>query len=193
MDMDLARTLTKPDNMFTAFVALITFATVLTVGMPMLNRSSLESRLKSVANRREELRRRSREALANKAASSSLRQTDESVYKRVVDRLHLSRLLEDATVVDKLAQAGFRGPRPVSTFYFFRFVTPFILASFAAFYLLVINGFGLPMLQKLTACVAAMVIGYYAPNIYISNVGTKRRDSIGQAFPHRLRLPLIFW
>jgi tight adherence protein C len=191
MDMDLAQTLTNPDNLFTAFVMVITFATVLTIGMPMLNRTNLEGRLKSVANRREELRRRSREALANKAATTSLRQTDESVYKRVVERLHLSRLLEDSTVVEKLAQAGFRGPRPVSTFYFFRFVMPFLLAAATAFYLLVINGFGLPMLQKLTACMVAMVIGYYAPNIYISNVATKRRDTIAQAFPDCLDLLLI--
>src|SRR5438874_551206 len=151
MDMDLAQTLTNPDNLFTAFVAMITFATMVTIGLPLLNRSSLESRLKSVANRREELRRRSREALAKSAASATLRQTDESIYRSVVERLNLSRLLEDTSVVDKLAQAGFRGPRPVSTFYFFRFVTPFIFASLTAFYLLVINGFGLPMLQKLTA------------------------------------------
>ena len=191
MDMDLAQTLTNPDNLFTAFVAVITFATMLTIGLPMLNRSSLESRLKSVANRREELRRRSREALANKTAASSLRQTDEGVYKRVVERLNLSRLLEDSTVTDKLAQAGFRGPRPVSSFYFFRFVTPFIFATLTAFYLFVVNGFGLPILQKLTACMVAMVIGYYAPNIYISNVAQKRRDSIVQAFPDCLDLLLI--
>ena len=65
------------------------------------------------------------------------------MYKNVVERLQLSRLLEDPKVVDKLAQAGFRGPKPVSTFYFFRFVMPFAFSAVVAFYLYLINDFGL--------------------------------------------------
>ncbi len=192
MDMDLAQTLTNGDMLFTAFVAIITFATIVTLVMPLMNRSSLEGRLKSVANRREELRRRSREALANKGGTTgSLRQVDESVYGSVVERLNLSRLLEDTSVQEKLAQAGFRGPRPVSTFYFFRLVMPIALSGLTAFYLLVINDFDLGNMQKLTAVMVALVGGYYAPNLYISNVAQKRRESIVSAFPDALDLLLI--
>lgn len=191
--MSLASTLTDPDNVLTAFVATVVFATIVTLVSPMLKGSNLEGRLKSVANRREELRKRNREALAKKgsATTTSLRHTDEGLYKKVVDRLQLSRLLEDPKVVDKLAQAGFRGPRPVSTFYFFRFVMPFAFALAVAFYLFLINDFGLLTMQKFTACVAALLIGYYAPNLYISNIATKRRESIVAAFPDSLDLLLI--
>ncbi|MBX3479096.1 MAG: type II secretion system F family protein [Caulobacter sp.] len=191
--MSLANTLTDPDNVLTAFVATVVFATIVTLVSPMLKGSNLEGRLKSVANRREELRKRNREALAKKgsATTTSLRHTDEGLYKKVVDRLQLSRLLEDPKVVDKLAQAGFRGPRPVSTFYFFRFVMPFAFALAVAFYLFLINDFGLLTMQKFTACVAALLIGYYAPNLYISNIATKRRESIVAAFPDSLDLLLI--
>lgn len=189
--MSLVETLAKPENIVSAAVAVLSFATIVTLAAPMLRGNSLEGRLKSVANRREELRRRSREALAKKAPGASLRQTDEGMYKNVVDRLNLSSLLEDPQVADKLAQAGFRGPKPISTFYFFRFVTPFILAAVTAFYLYVINDFGLPAMSRLTACVVALALGYYAPNIYISNTATKRRDSIVAAFPDALDLLLI--
>ncbi|MFO1013228.1 MAG: type II secretion system F family protein [Caulobacteraceae bacterium] len=189
--MTIAETLTKPENIVSAAVAVLSFATIITLAAPMLRGNSLEGRLKSVANRREELRRRSREALAKKAPGASLRQTDEGMYKNVVDRLNLSSLLEDPQVAEKLAQAGFRGPRPISTFYFFRFVTPFILAAVTAFYLYVINDFGLPAMSRLTACVVALALGYYAPNIYISNTAQKRRDSIVGAFPDALDLLLI--
>src|SRR6202020_2586532 len=134
--MDWLQLLTNPDNVIAAAVGLITFAAIVTVVSPAFQRSGLESRLKSVANRREELRRKSREALAGKQ-QASLRQTDESVYKRVVDRLQLSRLLEDPNLPDKLAQAGYRGPSAVSRFYFFRLVAPFVLLTAAAFYLFV--------------------------------------------------------
>ena len=106
---------------------MLAFATIITIAGPMLNRSGLETRMKSVANRREELRRRSRAALTSKTAGGRLRHTDEGLSKKVVDRLQLSRLLEDPKVVEKLAQAGYRGPQPVTTFYFFRFITPFML------------------------------------------------------------------
>ena len=190
--MDLIAALSDPTNVLTAVVGVAVFATVVTLAGPMMNRSQLEGRMKSVANRREELRRKSRQALANKnGGASRLRHTDEGMYKRVVERLQLSRLLEDPKVVDKLAQAGFRGPQPVTTFYFFRFIAPFALASLSAFYLFVVNGFGLPTMSKLCICMGALVLGYYAPNLYISNVASKRRDSIVAGFPDSLDLLLI--
>jgi len=190
--MDIVATFADPTNVLTAVVGVAAFATVVTLAGPMMSRSQLEGRMKSVANRREELRRKSRAALAGKnGGTSRLRHTDEGVYKRVVDRLQLSRLLEDPKVVDKLAQAGFRGPQPVTTFYFFRFVGPFILAVLAAFYLFVVNGFGLTTMVKLCACMVALVLGYYAPNLYISNVASKRRESIVAGFPDALDLLLI--
>ena len=185
----MIETLTNPSNLLSAFIAIVVFLTIVTLAAPMMSTSSLEGRLKSVANRREELRRRSREAMAQKGGS--LRHVEAGVYKNVVDRLQLSRLLEDPKVVDKLAQAGFRGPKPVSTFYFFRFVLPFAFAVVTAFYRYVINDFGLQPLQKLSACVVGLTIGYYAPNIYIQNVAQKRRESIVAAFPDSLDLLLI--
>ena len=101
--------LTNPQTLFSAFIAIVVFATIVTLAAPMMSSNGLEGRLKSVANRREELRRRSREALSQKGGGS-LRHADEGMYKNVVDRLQLSKLLEDPKVVDKLAQAGFRGP-----------------------------------------------------------------------------------
>jgi len=190
--MDIVAVFSDPANVLTAVVGVAVFATVVTLAGPMMNRSQLEGRMKSVANRREELRRKSRAALAGKnGGTSRLRHTDAGLYKRVVDRLQLSRLLEDPKVVDKLAQAGFRGPQPVTTFYFFRFVGPFIMAALVAFYLFVVNGFGLATMVKLCACMVALVLGYYAPNFYISNVASKRRDSIVAGFPDALDLLLI--
>jgi len=190
--MTFSEIVTDPDNVLAAFVAFVSFATIVTLAAPLMGQTSLAARLKSVANRREELRRKSREAIAAKSASSSsLRHTDEGVYRGVVERLQLSRLLEDPKVVEKLAQAGHRGPQPVSRFYFFRFVTPFVLSAAVIFYLLVINDFGLAALHKLVVIVAAMVAGYYAPNVYVSNAANKRRTSIVQAFPDALDLLLI--
>jgi tight adherence protein C len=193
--MDLVGTLTNPDNILTAFVAIVAFATIVTLVSPMMQRSGLEGRLKSVANRREELRRRSREEIAKRTSggggANSIRQVDSGLYKKVNERLQLSTLLEDPKIAEKLAQAGFRGPKPISTFYFFRFITPPALGLLTALYLFLINGFGLPTMSKVTFCFAALLLGYYAPNLYISNIAQKRRESIVAAFPDALDLLLI--
>jgi len=187
--MDWLDILTNPDNVLTAVTAVIVFATAVTVMAPAFQRTNLESRLKSVANRREELRRRSREALAGRAPS--LRQTDEGVYRNVVDRLQLSRFLEDSNLTDKLAQAGFRGPSAVSRFYVARLVCPFALGGLATIYIFFFSHFALPMFTRFAVCFAAFVAGYYAPNLYVSNTASKRRESIIAVFPDALDLLLI--
>jgi tight adherence protein C len=188
--VEITEVLTNPANLVAAGTALVAFATIVTLAKPLLNGSSLEARLKSVSSRREELRRKSREALASKGGST-LRQTDEGLYKKVVERLQLSRLLEDPKVVDKLAQAGYRGPKPVSTFYFFRLIMPFAFAFATAIYLFLIKDFGWSVMTRVAASVGGLTLGYYAPNIYISNVATKRRESIVLAWPDALDLLLI--
>ena len=187
--MEWVDVLTNPSNVLAGVTAVVFFATVVTVMRPNFQNSSLESRLKSVATRREELRRRSREAMAGR--TPQLRRVDEGVAKRVVDRLQLSRLLEDSNLTDKLAQAGYRGPSAVSRFYFFRFLLPFVMAAAAAIYVYVVNGVHAPPMTKLAIVVAALVAGYYAPNLYIGNVATKRRESIVAVFPDALDLLLI--
>ena len=179
----------NPSNLLAAFVAIICFATVITLAAPMMNSDKLETRLKSVANRREELRRRSRAQINN--SKDGIRRTDESFYKKVVEGLQLSKLLEDPTVIDKLAEAGFRGPKPLSTFYFFRFLSPFVLAIFVALYLFVINGFGWAPMIKVCAVCFGFAGGFYGPNLYVKNRADNRRASIVRAFPDALDLLLI--
>jgi tight adherence protein C len=187
--MDWIAIVTDPSNVMAAFAAVLVFATVITLTSPMLKRDSLEVRLKAVANRREELRRKSREALAGK--ETTLRRKDSGIYKTIVDRLQLSRLLEDPKVVEKLAEAGFRGPKPVTTFYFFRFALPFVFAAVVAVYMFFIARFNLPSMTKFAAVVGGLAAGFYAPNVYVTNVASKRRQSIVMAWPDALDLLLI--
>lgn len=180
--------LTDPQNLLTIAVAIFAFAAVFTALSSMAGGQKLENRMKAVAVRRDELKRRSRQAMAQ---GGGLRHTDEGFKKRVVDRLNLTKLLEDPKVADKMAQAGFRGPKPLTTFYFFRFTMPFVFMAIVAFYLFVFNDFGLPLMSRLTAVMAATVAGFYAPNLYLSNRIAKRQQSIMQAFPDALDLLLI--
>ncbi len=185
---DLVAFSADPMNFLTAGVGVLTFATVVTLTAPFARRDTLDIRLKAVANRREELKRRSRQAIKG---GGGLRQRDEGLYKKVVERLQLSRLLEDPKVVDRLAEAGYRGPGPISTFYFFRFVSPFAMAALFAIYLFGIKSFGWSANTRAIAVFMGFGLGFYAPNIFLSNQASKRRTSIVQVFPDALDLLLI--
>ncbi|QYF86106.1 type II secretion system F family protein [Brevundimonas sp. PAMC22021] len=186
---DIIQTITNPQTLLSIVVGVLVFFTLLTLLGSMTGGADLDKRMKAVSERRDELKRRSRAAVGS--GQSALRQTDEGFKKRVVDRLNLSRLLEDPKVAEKMMQAGLRGPRPLTAFYFFRFASPFVFLAVAALYLFVINDFGQPVMSRLTGVMAAAVAGFYAPNIYLSNRIAKRKTSIMQAFPDALDLMLI--
>ncbi len=84
--MTLAQTVTNPANIIAVVTGILVFATIVTLTGPMLRRDTLDVRLKSVATRREELRRKSREAMATAGKEGLLRRRDESLYKNIVDR-----------------------------------------------------------------------------------------------------------
>ena len=183
------RLLTDPQNLLSIGVGVLVFATVLTLLSSMGGGVDLDKRMKAVSERRDDLKRRSRANIAS--GQGGLRHTDEGFKKRVVDRLNLTKLLEDPKVAGQMAQAGYRGPKPLTTFYFFRFASPFVFMIVAAFYMFVMKIVDWPTMNKLTLVMAAAVAGFYTPNLYLKNRINKRRTSIMQAFPDALDLLLI--
>lgn len=185
---ELAQFIMTPSTLIAGGVAILAAISIMTLMKGMVVDEQLEKRMKAVGQRREELRRMSRQTVS---AGGSLRHQDTSPYKALVEKLNLKTLLEDPKVAEKLAMAGYRGPKPISTFYFFRFASPFILGAIAVLYMFVLNIVDLKLNMKLLITVGAFVAGYYAPNIYISNRAQKRRESIVSAFPDALDLLLI--
>jgi tight adherence protein C len=182
--------ITQPSNLFAVIAAVLVFATVLTLSAPAMDRDDTAKRLKQVSARRDELRRKAREQIEQ--GRTSLRgETKQSVYRQVVEKLNLQKLLEDPNLKKKLIQAGLRGQGPIFGFYFARFAVPIMLFAGTFLYLTFVNDFGLEGFQRLGVVLALTLIGYYAPGIYLSNKASKRRDSIMQAFPDALDLLLI--
>ena len=182
--------ITTPSNLFALVAALLVFATVVTLSAPAMNKDDTAKRLKQVSNRRDELRRKAREQI-DQSRSSLRGETKRSLYRQVVEKLNLQKLLEDPNLKKKLIQAGLRGQGPVFGFYFARFAMPFILFAASGLYLAFANDFGLEGFQRLAVMMSLAVLGYYAPGIYLANKAAKRRDSIMLAFPDALDLLLI--
>lgn len=187
--MDL---LFDPTFVMSGAAAIFAFATIVTVGLPLLERDTLNKRLKAVAEHREELRARHREALNSRRGG--LRGDPVGSAKLITDivkRFNLSKLVASEGTQEKLQQAGMRGPTPLIVFNFFRFVMPFVVFAAALFYIFVVTHFTWPLMMKVAAAMAAALVGYYLPDLYLSNRIARRQQSIMVAFPDALDLLLI--
>lgn len=174
-------------------ISLAMFATVLTLLLPYLQRNPMKSRMKSVAIEREAIRARERARMANdKERGISLRHQQKAGIRDFVERLDLRRALADEKTIAALRHAGYRGQNPLNIFLFMRFILPFAFLAGAIFMI-----FGLGMLAdksgfiRLLACIIAAYVGFYVPNLYVSNKAAKRRESIQLAWPDALDLMLI--
>jgi tight adherence protein C len=173
----------------TLFVGILAFATVVTLGVPLLENNGLDDRLKSVARRREELRAKHHAAL--NAKRGSLRIEPTSYMKATLDRFKLGNILEGENSREKLASAGYRGQAPLITFMFFRFVMPFLVFGVTLFYLFLILHLNWTVLEKIVAAFAGALIGFYVPDLFVNNMIARRQLSIMRAFPDALDLMLI--
>jgi tight adherence protein C len=192
MGADFMDLLFDPTFLATLAAAIFAFATIVTLGLPLAERDGLGQRLKNVALRREELRAKHHAALNAKRGSLRVEaQGSVKVMKGLVERFDIARLVESEGSKEKLAMAGYRGPTPVMVFMFFRFVMPFIVFLLALLYVFVIAHFTWSVMMKVGAAIAAALVGYYLPDIYVSNVITRRQQSIMRAFPDALDLMLI--
>ena len=173
----------------TLAVAILSFATIATLVMPLMERGGLDDRLKSVAKRREELRAKHHAALS--AKRGSLRVEPSNLMKSVLDKFKLGTALESENSKEKLAMAGYRGQAPLIAFMFFRFVMPFVLFVVTLFYLFVVTHFQWTFMMKICAAFVGALFGFYLPDLFVSNMISRRQTSIMQAFPDALDLMLI--
>lgn len=168
-------------------VAVAMFMTIVGVMLPALKGDKLETRLKQVSSQREKLRRANRAQLEQKGIKREAKGTISEITKK----LDLQTMLEDPNIANKLEQAGLRGPRPLTIFYFCRFLLPFIGAVGAFVYIFFVNDHNLSPAMKYGSIIFGAAMGFYAPNLYVGNIAQKRQQSIMQAFPDALDMMLI--
>jgi tight adherence protein C len=181
----------NPQVAFATFSAIAVFATILTASSTLFERDRLAARIKTVALEREKIRARERARLAESQKRASLRNEAKPFMRQVVERFNLRKALADDKTLNRLRMAGYRGQAPLIVFLFARLVLPLIFFAVAMFYLFAVAKFDQPAIIKILIAVVVAYVGFYAPNLYVSNVVTKRQKSIRRAWPDALDLLLI--
>ncbi len=180
--------LTDTHTIAALLVAVATFATILTIALPLLSGDKLDKRMKSVASERERIRAREREKLN---APRGLRYEPKAYMKRITDSFNADRWLGTDKAKAQMSMAGFRGAQAEIAFLFFRLISPILFLIVGAFYIFVLASFAWAVTIKIAAVIGCAYLGLKAPEIFIANTIKKRQQSLSRAFPDAMDLLLI--
>lgn len=172
-------------------IGIAVIATIITLATPFMQQDKLAKRMKGVASERERIRARERERLQSASGKVSLRQQPKAYMKQIVESFNLSKWLGTDQAKAQMTRAGYRGPQAEVAFLFFRLISPIGMLCLGTFYIFVVSSFDWPMTIKLGAVVASTYLGLKAPELFLSNQISKRRQSMQRAFPDAMDLLLI--
>lgn len=184
-------TVMNPQLIATVMAAVCVFATVLSVAMPMLARDRMNQRMKEMAVERAKMRSARIADLAKDTKNGKLRTAPKGFMQRIVDELDLREKFDNEELRENLKRAGLRGQAPVVSFMFFRVAAPIVLFIATLVYVFFVGDVAYPPLIKVMIALGAGFLGFYIPNVFISNLATKRQQSIKQAWPDSLDMLLI--
>ena len=187
----LIEAVTDRQTQIAILAAVAAIATVLTLVAPMLQTDPMRARARRVADYKENLRQQSRAELNNRPSVNLRSAEAKGLGRQIVEQFKLLEVFDAQAARKRLAMAGWRGERPVFTFMLARVLVPIIAFFVAIFYVYVLESFDLGSFMKMVVCGLAPVVGYYLPNVYVSNAVTKRQQTIQLAFPDSLDLLLI--
>ena len=187
--MDILELIVTPQMGIMLLASLAAFATVMAIAMPAMSRDKVGNRMKTMAMERDKMRTLRVSELTGERVK--LRHASKGIMTQIVEQLNLRQAFETEDVKDKLKQAGLRGQAPVVGFVFFRLAAPIITLIGALVYLFLYKDHGLAVIFRIGISLIAGYIGFYLPNVFISNMISRRQTALMHSFPDALDLLLI--
>lgn len=184
--MNIERLLHNP-NFLSGVCGVGAFVVVVLIWTAMLESDPLPARLKSVLQRKSELREEERrKKLSRRATANRV-----SLMKQVVQKLKLARGKKIDELRLKLARAGYRSRDTMFAFLFLKLALPLGLAFAAFFFVFVLQLGSLKPALGFTIVLSCGVFGLALPDIFIKNQSQKREHLLHKAMPDALDLLVI--
>ncbi|MCW5700342.1 MAG: type II secretion system F family protein [Rhodospirillales bacterium] len=175
------------EDVFIGMAAVAASATVLAIWSALLTRDPVSGRMQRIRQRQNELKAgyqtTKRNQHRNVAALGFMQQ--------VVRRLNLAKSKAAGGIVELLSRAGWRSKDALIVFMFMKLCMPFVFGG-AAF--LFIQGLGIMDLPPTTQNVLPLgfvILGFYAPEIFVKNAIAKREKLLQKGLPDALDLLVI--
>jgi tight adherence protein C len=174
------------DSLLVILIAGLAFITVLAVWYGLLERHPMERRARMLAERREQLRGAMLRDKPRKRRSESM-----GAMRQVVNALKLMQSQQSDKLNDRLAQAGLRSRDAIVVFLFFKVVTPILLGAVAFLLVYLLQVGDLAPTGRLLTVMGGIVLGFFAPELYVSNLTKKRQLALAKGLPDGLDLLVI--
>lgn len=172
--------------------AIACLAVLLAIYAAVTVKDPMAKRVKSLNDRREQLKAGITATTAKKRAKLVRKNETTDRMRNFLDRL---KVLQDDQVKDvqqKLSQAGIRRKELAVLIIFSRLILPIVLGGLAALYIYGFNGMaGYSDLKKFAAFAAVVFLGYKGADLYLGNLISKRTDAIRKGLPDALDLLVI--
>ncbi|KUO55178.1 MAG: pilus assembly protein TadC [Sphingomonadales bacterium BRH_c3] len=175
----------------TILAGIAAFAVLMAVYAAITVKDPMAKRVKSLNDRREELKAGIVTSSAKKR-TSLVRRTDAT--DRMKQQLEGMKVLQQSQILaiqQKLAHAGYRNKELAVYVIGARMILPVVLGLTAFVLLYVVQIYPDWEMKKVMAMAAAIFIGYKGPEIFLKNKASKRTDEIRKGLPDALDLLVI--
>ena len=185
MNLDLPFGLTETD-LFSVTAGISAVSMVLLVWYSLIERDPLPARLKALEARRKALKA----GIVQPPRRKSL-VTGRTWMREIVHRLKLMKGQSSAKLSLSLARAGYRSRDALTVYLFAKVSLPLICGAIGLLLFQGIGLFDLPQLGALAASLMSVIVGAFAPEIFVKNSAQKRIEKIRKALPDAFDLMVI--
>ena len=175
----------------TILVAVAAFAVLTAIYAAVTVRDPMAKRVKSLNERREELKAGIITSSAKKRTSLVRKSNATSKVKQQLEGMKVLQQSQLEIIQQKLAHAGFRNKELAVFVIGARMALPIVLGLTAFIMLYVVEIYPDWVWKKFFALAAAVFLGYKGPEIYLKNLATKRTHEIRKGLPDALDLLVI--
>lgn len=174
-------------NFLSGLCGLGAFGVVLLIWIALVDNDPLPARLKSIVDRRNELRAED----SRKQVARSQSMISRGFIKKTVQKLKLEQGKKLDQIRLNLARAGYRSRDALFAYLFLRVLFPPGMALFSIFMVFVLHIFNLKPAMGVLVVIFCGILGLWLPSIFIKNASQKRETILGRAMPDALDLLVI--
>ncbi|HEX5644157.1 MAG TPA: type II secretion system F family protein [Erythrobacter sp.] len=175
----------------TILAGIAAFAVVLAIYAAVTVKDPMAKRVKSLNERREELKAGIVTSSARKRTSLVRKSQTTDKMKQQLEGMKVLQQSQLEVIQQKLAHAGFRNKELAVLIIALRAILPIVLGVTAFVLLYVVEIYPDWQMKRVMAFGGAIFLGYKGPEIYLKNLASKRTTEIRKGLPDALDLLVI--
>ncbi|MFZ5727586.1 MAG: type II secretion system F family protein [Pseudomonadota bacterium] len=176
----------------TLLAAIGVFAVLVAIYNALTVRNPMTKRVKALNERREQLKAGITASTAKRRARLVRKNQTADKMRSFLGRLQVLQEGQVKEVQQKLAQAGIRSKDLAVAVIFGRMVLPILFGGLAVFLIYIVDMWPtLTPFKRSGFTMAALILGYKAPDLFVDNKRQKRTDAIRKGLPDALDLLVI--